>query len=102
MISRSIRELTLFVDVEKANFRAATLVAIADHRDGVAGNEHLVVPGVTGIDVWTKGIDSGYWSQRAVADCDCEESTPTQDYQVIAVKLDNATFVDPGVLSIGD
>src|SRR4029077_20788456 len=102
MIGRAIGELTQFVDVEETDFCSAAFVAVADNCDGIAGDQHLVIPGVAWIDVWTKSSDSGNWSQCASADCDGEETTASQDHEVIAVQFDNATLVDASVLYVGN
>jgi hypothetical protein len=54
-----VRQATGRVDVEEADLRAAALVAVADDGDGVAGDQHLVIPRVARIDVGAEGIDGG-------------------------------------------
>ena len=56
VISRAVAELALRIDVEETDFGAAALVTVADDRDRVGGDEHLVVPRVRRIDLRAKRI----------------------------------------------
>src|SRR5258708_38886050 len=102
MISRSVSELAGAVYSEQADFRPAAFVAVSDHRDRVFRDEHLVVPGVTRIDLGPEGIRHRDRLQRAAANRDGEQSAASEHDQIIAMQLYDVAFIKAGVLSVGD
>ena len=102
VIGRLVGELARARDLEQADLGAAARVAVADHDDGVAGDEHLVVPRAARIDVSAERVGGGHRPQVAVADPHREEPPAPQDHEVVAVHLDDPAFVDAGVLDVGD
>ncbi|KFB72479.1 MAG: hypothetical protein AW09_002336 [Candidatus Accumulibacter phosphatis] len=102
MIGRPIGELSSARNVEDADFGATTRVTVADDDDRVAGNQHLVVPGATWIDIAAESVDGGDGPQLLRADADREQAATAQNHQVVAVQLDDATFIDTHVLDVGD
>src|SRR5437016_6120059 len=68
VIGRTIGELACGIYLEDADLSAAPFVTVANHRDRVIGNQHLVIPGIARVNVWPKSISAGDWSQRAISD----------------------------------
>jgi hypothetical protein len=101
VIGRPIGQLPRARNVEHADFGAATRVAVTDDDDGVVGNQHLVVPRTAGVHVAPVGVKRRNRSQLVVTDADGEQTSATQDHQMLPVHLDDAAFVDAGVLHIG-
>ena len=87
-MSRAIAKLTGRVDVEESNFSSAAFVAVPNHGDSVTGNEHLVIPGGTRVDVRRKRVNRGDGFQSTIANCHRKEAPTTQHYEVIAVHGD--------------
>ncbi|KFB67938.1 MAG: hypothetical protein CAPSK01_002527 [Candidatus Accumulibacter vicinus] len=102
MIGRAIGELPSARNVEDADLGATARVTVADDDDRVAGNQHLVVPGATWIDIAAESVDGGDGAQILRADADREQAATAQDHQVVAVQLDDATFIDTCMLDVGD
>ena len=102
MIGRSIAELTRRINLEQADFRAAAIIAVANDCDCVLGDQHLVIPGRTRINVGRKRIHAGDRLQRSVIDGDGEQPATAQDHQVIAMHLDYAAFVNARMLHVGN
>src|SRR6185312_4921490 len=102
MIGRTVGDVAVGIDLEEADFSAAAFVTVANDRDSVFRYEHLVVPGIVRIDVWPKGINRRNWTQRAITDCDREQPPASQNYELIAMHLHDAAFIDAGVLDVGD
>src|SRR5436309_7039208 len=46
MIGGTVGELACGIYLEEADLSAAAFIAIANHRDRVLGNQHLVIPGI--------------------------------------------------------
>src|SRR2546423_3635236 len=102
MICRSITKVADAINIEESDFSAAALIAVTDDDDGVFGHEHLVIPGVARIDVRAKRIDGRNGFEQSIADGDSEETAAPQYHQMIAVKFDDAAFIDAGVLRVRD
>ena len=67
MIGRSIAEIAGAINIEQADFRPTAFVTVANHRYGIVRHEHLVVPGVSRIDIGTERVYCRDGFQRAVA-----------------------------------
>src|SRR4029078_5400390 len=98
MVARPVAELAVPRDIEKTEFRSAAGVAVADHDHRIARDEHLVVPGTARSDVLSVGVRRTRRPQFPVGDPDGKKLTPREDDEVIAVHLDDSTFVDARVL----
>src|SRR5579871_4018292 len=51
LVGGAVREPSFVVDAKQAHFGSAPLVAVSDHNDGIARDQHLVVPSRAGINV---------------------------------------------------
>ena len=102
VIGALVREPAGARDVEQADLGAAARVAVADHRDRVAGDQHLVVPRAARVDVGAERVGGRHRLERAAGDADGEEAPAPQHDEVLAVQLDDPALVDAGVLDVGD
>jgi len=90
------------VDAEEPHLRPAPPVAVADDDHHVAGDQHLVVPGVFRVDSRPVRVHRRDGPQVARAHPHGEETPAAQDDQVLAVHLHDSALVHPGVLHVGD
>lgn len=89
-------------DVEAVHLRAMVGIAVADHHDGIAGDQHLVIPGPAARCARREGIDAVDRQQGLAMQVDGEQPAPAQHDQMVTVDLDDAAFVDASRLDIGD
>jgi hypothetical protein len=97
-----VRQPAAAGDLEQADLGAAARVAVADHGDGVAGKQHLVVPRAARVHLGAERVGRRHRLERAAGDADREETPAPQHDEVLAVQLDDSAFVDAGVLDVGD
>lgn len=100
MISRAVLELPVTVHAEQTDLGAATVVAVADHDNVVPRDEQLVVPGTGRIDARAERVVGRHRLETNVSDVHGEQAAAPKNYQVIAVHLHDAAFVDAGVLDV--
>src|SRR5690606_16698193 len=102
MISRTVRQRTGAIYVEKIYLGSAAAVAVADDDDRVARHEHFVIPIVARIYSRSKRIYRRDRRKRIVADLFRKEPPAAKNNEVFAVQLYNAAFVNSGVLRVRD
>ena len=102
MIGGAVGQAAGGIDIEQAHFRAAAAVAVADHHHGVARDQHLVVPAAGRIAARRKRVDRRHRPQCLPVHVDGEQLAAPEHYQMLAMHLDDAAFVDAGRLGIGD
>ncbi len=102
LVGGAIRQPAFRIDVEQADLRAAAVVAVADDGDGIAGDQHFVVPAATGIHTGSKSIYGCDRAQRVAAHFQSKQPAAPQYYQMASVLLDDAAFVDARGLDVGE
>src|SRR5438552_10080252 len=100
MIGGTIFQLACVIDLEYPDFRAASLVAVTDDRDGVVRDKHLVVPGGTRIDIRSESVAGGDRLQCVIADSYCKKPAASQDHQMITMQLNDVAFIHSRMLNV--
>ena len=99
MIRGLIAQVSIRIDMEQTYLGAAGLISVSNHDDRVLGNKHFVIPGAARIN---ERVHAGDGSEVVAADSNRKQSTTVQHDKMIAVKLDDSSLVDAGVLDIRD
>ena len=78
MVGVAVAQLAGFIDVEQADFGAATRIAVTDDHDGAAADQHFIVPGALRGNARAIGIDAGHRAQCVFAGFDAEDAAAAQ------------------------
>ena len=102
LVRGAVGQAAVIAQREEADFGATAGVAVADDDDIAARDQQLVVPGAARVAARGIGIQHRHGLQLVAAHTHREQAAAAQHHQMIAGTFDDAAFVNPGGLHVGD